>query len=85
VSSLDRLRHHVTGAIERGEAVPIVSRAARYRIVFGNGRRTTLIGDWNWCQYKLERILGYRPCDNGGWVNKHNETAQIVCVNGVPF
>lgn len=25
---LDRLRHHVTGAIERGEAVPIVEHAA---------------------------------------------------------
>ena len=28
---LERLRHHVTGAIERGEREPIIERPAEYR------------------------------------------------------
>lgn len=64
--------------------VPIKCKPMQYRIVFGSGRRTTLKGTWDYCQFKLERVLRYQH--NGTtWVNKHGETASIVAANGIPF
>ena len=43
-SPLDRLRHHVTGAIERGEASVIVAKPQLYHLEAhrDNGRKTKL-------------------------------------------
>jgi quercetin dioxygenase-like cupin family protein len=37
---LERLRHHVTGAVERGEAEPITERSVLAEVIVLNGRPT---------------------------------------------
>jgi hypothetical protein len=56
----EALRHHVSGAIERGEAEPIIGLPAVHRVNTTRSRLTCDCCDWRWdTQAELDDHVAY--------------------------